>query len=201
MLFGRPRHHERERVLRGAGGKASQRLFPAFIGEQELPAQPMAITSIEDRWRWRGDLEPIAVALDKGPTAHVPLDQPFRFQLSIGVRHRGPVHAQHNRKLAAGRDAVARPQVAGMHQGAKLVAQLDIQGNMALRLKVDRKHWFLPQGQLYMELACYKSQYVFSRGSTSIRSRQADASPSSRLPPAHEGTAFLNPSHRIGTAT
>src|SRR5689334_927836 len=101
MLFGRPRHHERECVLRGAGGKASQRLFPAFIGKQELPAQAVAIAAIEDRWRWRSDLEPVAVALDKSPPPYVPLNQPFRFQLSIGVRHGGPMHAKHERKLAA----------------------------------------------------------------------------------------------------
>ena len=54
-----------------------------------------------------------------------------------------------------------------MHQGAKLVTQLDIQGNMALWLKMDRKHWFHPQGQFYTELAYRKSQYVFSQAALS----------------------------------
>src|SRR6267378_2956502 len=51
------------------------------------------------------------------------------------------MHAEHNCQFAAGGNTVTGTKVARMHQGTKLVAQLDVKRNVAFRLQVDRKHW------------------------------------------------------------
>ena len=90
------------------------------------------------------------------------LNQPLGLELRIRVRHRSAMHSQHPRQFAACRDAVARAQIARVHQRPQLVAQLDIQRNVAFRLEMYRKHWLSPKSQFYTTLACYKSQFVSS---------------------------------------
>src|SRR5215469_12209931 len=62
----------------------------------------------------------------------------------IGVGHRGAVHAQHGREFPACRNAVARTQITGMHQGAQLVAELNIERDVALRLEMKWQHCLSP---------------------------------------------------------
>ena len=76
--------------------------------------------------RGRRDLQPVSVALDERPAAHMSLNQSLRFQFGVGVGHRGAMHAQHGSELPACRNAVAWAQITGMHQGAQLVAKLHI---------------------------------------------------------------------------
>ncbi len=64
----------------------------------------------------------------------MPLNQPFGFQFGVSIGNCRSVHAQLQRQFAAGGNAVARAQIAGVHQRAKLVAQLDVERNMAFRL-------------------------------------------------------------------
>ncbi len=62
------------------------------------------------------------------------LNQSFRLKLRIGVRHRGAVYAELAGQLAARRDAVPRAQIARVHQGPQLVAQLNIKRHMTFGL-------------------------------------------------------------------
>jgi hypothetical protein len=66
------------------------------------------------------------MALDVCAAADVALDEAFGLQLGIGVGHGGAMHSQHGGQLAAGRDAVAGTQIACMHQGTQLIAQLNV---------------------------------------------------------------------------
>src|SRR5580693_191538 len=47
-----------------------------------------------------------------------------------------------------------------MHQGAQLIAQLHVQGNVAFRLEMQRQHWLTPAGQYTGTIIDVKSQYV-----------------------------------------
>jgi hypothetical protein len=78
----------------------------------------------------------IAVSAYERATAHVPLNEAFGFELRVGVRDRGTVHAEDLREFAAGWDAITRTQVAGVNEGAQLVTQLNIEGDVAFGLKV-----------------------------------------------------------------
>ena len=62
------------------------------------------------------------------------LNQPFGFEFRVGVRHRGAMNAELPGQFAARGNAVAGAQLAGMHQRAQLVAQLNVQRNMAFGL-------------------------------------------------------------------
>src|SRR5882762_6701492 len=103
-LLCRTRHHKRERIFWHIGSEPAEDLFPAFIGEEQFP--PNSSVSIQDRRRGRRDLQSVAVALDERAASHMALNQPFRFQLGVSVRHRRAVNAEHGRKLTAGRNAV-----------------------------------------------------------------------------------------------
>jgi hypothetical protein len=74
----------------------------------------------------------------------VTLDQAFRLKLCVGVRDGGAVHAKHGGELTAGGNAVAWAQIAGVHKGAQLVAKLDVQGDVALRLEMKWQHCLSP---------------------------------------------------------
>ena len=117
-------HNERQSAVRHTGGQPAQHFLAALIGKQQFPAD--ASIAIQNWRSRRGDLQTVAISLDKRPAAHVSLDQSFRFQFGVGIGHGGSVHAEHGRQLAACRDAVARAQITGMHQGAKLIAKLHI---------------------------------------------------------------------------
>ena len=66
----------------------------------------------------------------------MPADQTFRFQFSVSVCDRGAMDAEHLRQFPAGGNAVAGTQIARMDQGAQLVAQLNVEGNVTFGLKV-----------------------------------------------------------------
>ena len=53
--------------------------------------------------------------------------------------------AQHLRQFAAGGNAVARAKVTGMNEGAKLIAKLNVEGNVAFGLKVYWQHCLSPR--------------------------------------------------------
>jgi hypothetical protein len=74
----------------------------------------------------------------------VTLYEPFGFQLRIGVRDRCAVYAQHGGQLAAGGNAVAGTQIASVHKGTQLIAQLNVKRNVTLRLEVYREHCLSP---------------------------------------------------------
>src|SRR3989441_7385658 len=86
----------------------------------------------------------MAVGLDKRAAPDVPLNQPFGFQLRVSVRYRCAMNAQHGRQLAARRDAVAGAQITGMHERAQLIAKLDVQRNVTLRLEMKWQHCLSP---------------------------------------------------------
>jgi hypothetical protein len=64
----------------------------------------------------------------------VALNQAFGFEFGIGVRDGGAVNAKLRGKFAAGGNAVAVTQFAAMYEGAKLVAQLDVERNVTFGL-------------------------------------------------------------------
>src|SRR6202045_2901380 len=141
-LLCRARHHKRERVFRHISREAAEDLLAAFIGEEQFP--PDSPVSIQDRRRRRRNLKSAAVSFDERAASHVALNQPFRFQLGVSVRHRGAVNAKHGRELRAGRDAVARAQIARVDEGGQLIAKLDVQRNVTLRLEMEWKHCLSP---------------------------------------------------------
>src|SRR5207253_10951357 len=95
------------------------------------------------------------------------------FRSRVSVRHGGAMHAKLRGQLAAGGNAIARPQVAGMNQRTQLVAELDIEGNVALGLQLNRQHWLFPSSQSTLPFAGVKSQFVFSWNSAARRLAQA----------------------------
>src|SRR5712692_5329550 len=102
----------------------------------------------------------MTIGANEGSAPHMALNQPFRLELRIGVRHRGAVYAELAGQLAAGRDAVPRAQIARVHQGAQLVAQLNVKRYMTFGLQLQWQHWLLPAGHFLTRLACVKSQFV-----------------------------------------
>src|SRR5713101_2522824 len=141
-LLRRACHHKRERIFRHIGSQAAEDFFSALIGEEQFP--PDSPISIQNRRRGRRDLQAVAISLDERAASHVALNQAFRFQLGISVRHRGAVNAEHGGEFAARRNAVAGPQIACMHEGAQLVAKLDVQRNVTLWLEMEWKHCLSP---------------------------------------------------------
>ena len=64
------------------------------------------------------------------------LDEALGFEFSVGIGDGGAVNTENLREFAAGRNTVTRTEVPGVNEGAELVAQLDIEGDMAFGLKV-----------------------------------------------------------------
>jgi hypothetical protein len=54
------------------------------------------------------------------------------------------MNAQHGRELTAGGNAIAWPQIARVHEGAELIAQLNVEWNMTFWLEMDREHCLSP---------------------------------------------------------
>ena len=73
-------------------------------------------------------------AANIGAAADVALNQAFGFEFGVGVCDGGAVNAELCSEFAAGGDAVAVAQFAAMDEGAKLVAQLDVERNVAFGL-------------------------------------------------------------------
>jgi hypothetical protein len=134
-FLGGTSHNEGQRVVRCGGGEACKDLVASLIGEKKLPAEAVAIAIQRGRSR-RSNFQAIAVAANKGASADVTLDQSFRFELGIRVGHGGAMDAQNLRQFAAGGNAITGTQVTGMNEGAQLVAELNIKGDMAFGLKV-----------------------------------------------------------------
>jgi len=68
------RHDERERVLGGRGGEAGENFFAAFIGEEEFPAEAIAIVR---GGRWGGEIfRPLPLARMKVPRPTWPWMRP-----------------------------------------------------------------------------------------------------------------------------
>ncbi len=74
------------------------------------------------------------LAANECAAADVPADQAFGFEFGVGVGDGGAVDAQLQGQFAAGGNAVAGAQVSGVHQGAQLVAQLNIERHVAFGL-------------------------------------------------------------------
>jgi len=128
------RHDERERVLWSRGGEAGKNLFAAFIGEEKFPAETIAV--VEDGRRWRRDFQAVAIGADKSAAADVALDEAFGFEFGIGVGDSGAMDTEGKSEFAAGGDAVTGTQIASVDEGTELVTKLDIEGDVAFRLKV-----------------------------------------------------------------
>ena len=62
------------------------------------------------------------------------LDQAFGFEFGVGVGDGGAVDAELPGEFTAGGNAVAGAELAGMDEGAELVAELDVQRNVAFGL-------------------------------------------------------------------
>ena len=137
-----PSHYEGKRIFRSGRGEAAKGFVAALVGEEEFPAN--AMVTVEDGGRRRSDFEAIAVAADEGAAADVSLDQAFGFEFSVGVGDGGAMNAQHRRELTAGGDAVARAQVTGVDEGAKLIAKLNVERNVGLWLEMHWEHCLSP---------------------------------------------------------
>jgi hypothetical protein len=105
----------------------------------------------------------VRFAKNECSAAHMAANQAFGFKFRIGVGHRGAVNTKLHGKFTARRDAISRAQIPCVYQGANLVAQLDVQRNVAFRLQVDWNHWHSPPDQCKALLCQIKSQFVFSR--------------------------------------
>jgi hypothetical protein len=64
------------------------------------------------------------------------LDKAFGFEFGVGVGDGGAMDAKRESEFAAGRDAVTGTKIAGVDQGTKLVAKLDVEWDVAFGLKV-----------------------------------------------------------------
>jgi hypothetical protein len=131
---GGARHDERERVLRSRSGEAGEDFFAAFIGEEEFPAEAIAIA--EDRRRGRRNFQAVAIGADESAAADVTLDETLGFKFGVRVGDGGAMNAEGESEFTAGGDAVTGTQIASVDQGTKLVAKLDIEGDVAFGLKV-----------------------------------------------------------------
>jgi hypothetical protein len=128
------RHDERERVFGSRSGEAGENFLAAFIGEEKFPAEAIGI--VEERRRGRRDLQAVAIGADKSATADMALDEALRFKFGVGIGDGGAMDAEGKSEFTAGGDAVTGTEIAGVDQGTKLVAQLDVEGDMAFGLKV-----------------------------------------------------------------
>jgi len=127
-------HDEGERVLWSRGGEAGEDFFAAFIGEEKFPAEAIAIV---EGGRWgRRNFQAVAIGADEGAAADVALDEAFGFEFGVGVGDGGAMDAKRESEFAAGRDAVTGTKIAGVDQGTKLVAKLDVEWDVAFGLKV-----------------------------------------------------------------
>jgi hypothetical protein len=135
------RHHKIKSVLRSIGGEAREDFIAALVGKKKLPAE--AIMAIEGRRR-RGDLQTVAIAANESAAANVSLDKAFGLKFGVGVGDGGAMDAEQLREFAAGGNAVAGAKITGVNKGPKLVAKLDVQGNMAFGLKVYWQHCLSP---------------------------------------------------------
>ncbi len=73
-------------------------------------------------------------AANVGAAADVALNQAFGFEFGVGVCDGGPVNPELRGQLAAGGDAVTVAQFAAMDESAELVAQLDVERDVAFGL-------------------------------------------------------------------
>ena len=129
-FFGGPRGDECNRIGRNFRHQTREVFVGALVGENGFPAHAAAIAV---RARRRSELF-CRSATDVCAAADVSLNHAFRFQLGVCVRDGCTVNTQLGGELAAGRDAVAGAEFAGMDEGAELIAQLDVKGYVAFGL-------------------------------------------------------------------
>src|SRR5882762_2126139 len=109
---------------------------------------------------WR-NLVGFRFAANESSAAHMPADQTFGFEFRVRVGDRGTVDAELHSELAARRNAVPGTQIACVYQGAKLVAQLNVERNVAFGLQMHWNHWHSQPDQYNLIFCHVKSQFVF----------------------------------------
>jgi hypothetical protein len=138
-FFGRARGDKGDGVARDVRGEAAQSGFAALVGEERFPAYTAVFAAVAVRADCRGEGAGRGVSTDECAAADVAFDKAFGFQLGVGVGYGGAVDAQLLGQFAAGGNAIAQAQFAGMDQGAQLVSQLDVEGNAAFQIKGQRR--------------------------------------------------------------
>src|SRR5260370_34270534 len=103
-------------------------------------------------------------ATNESSTADMAADQTFGFEFRVRVGDRGTVDAELYSEFPARRNAVSGAQIACVYQGPKLVAQLDVERNVAFGLQVYRNHWLSQPDQYNPVLWQGKRQIFFSEG-------------------------------------
>jgi len=93
--------------------------------------------------------------------AHVAADEPFGFEFGVRVRDGGAVNAQLRGEFAACGNAFSGAQIASVNQGADLIAQLDVERDVAFGLEMERNHWLFQSDQSIVSFSGVKSQFVF----------------------------------------
>jgi len=76
----------------------------------------------------------------------VTLYEAFGFEFGVSVGDGGAMNTESESEFAAGGDAVTGTKIASVDEGAELVAELDIERNVAFGLKVYWQHCLSPQG-------------------------------------------------------
>jgi len=127
-------HDKRESVLGSRSGEAGEDFFAAFIGEEEFPAEAIAIVR-GGRWG-RRDFQAVAIGADESAASDVALDEAFGFEFGVGIGDGGAMNTEGESEFPAGGDAVTGTQIASVDQGTELVAKLDVEGDVAFGLKV-----------------------------------------------------------------
>src|SRR5882762_7568870 len=111
---------------------------------------------------WR-NLVGLRFATNESSSADMAADQTFGFEFRVRVGDRGTVDAELYSEFAARRNAVSGAQIACVYQGPKLVAQLDVERNVAFGLQMHRNHWLSQPDQYNPVLCQVKSQFVFQQ--------------------------------------
>jgi hypothetical protein len=112
---------------------------------------------MRDRGYFSGD----ALAANECAPSYVAADEAFGFEFGVGVRDGGAVNAQLRGEFAACGNAFSRTQIASVNQGADLIAQLDVERDVAFGLEMERNHWLVQSGQSIISFSGVKSQFVF----------------------------------------
>jgi len=74
------------------------------------------------------------------------------------------VNAEHGREFTAGGNAVALAQIARVHEGAQLVAKLDVKRNVTLWLEMKWKHCLSPSANSTRYWPVARANLSFAEG-------------------------------------
>src|ERR1700693_3971819 len=108
-----------------------------------------------------GNFSGHAFAANESAAPYVAADQAFGFELGVRVCDGGAVNAQLRGEFAACGGAFSRAQIASVNQRADLIAQLDVERDVAFGLEMQRNHWLIQSGQSIISFSGVKSQFVF----------------------------------------